>query len=337
VCGICGIISGDGRDMRAALARMAAAMQHRGPDDEGIETIAIGGQQEGPTVGFGFRRLAILDLSPAGHQPMFDPASGNCLIFNGEIYNYRHLRARLMVEGVRFRSTGDTEVLLQALTHWGERALDELEGMFAFAFYEASTKRVLLARDPVGIKPLYVATSDRRVVFASEVRAVLASKLVSDEWSPAGIAGFLMYGAPQDPLTVHRDIRSFPCGAYQWRKIDESSGRLQSDPPRRFWRFPAVDRGMSEPTAVAQTRTTLEASVNSHLAADVKTGFFLSAGIDSTAIAVLAARALGRIATYTVGFESTSMASEAAAAAETARGIGAEHTEIVLRRESIRD
>jgi len=95
--------------MRAALARMAAAMQHRGPDDEGIETIAIGGQQEGPTVGFGFRRLAILDLSPAGHQPMFDPASGNCLIFNGEIYNYRHLRARLMVEGVRFRSTGDTQ------------------------------------------------------------------------------------------------------------------------------------------------------------------------------------------------------------------------------------
>lgn len=253
---------------------MMRAMIHRGPDDEGYEELPLGNGDAGTVAGFGFRRLAILDLSPAGHQPMFDPASGNCLIFNGEIYNYRHLRARLMVEGIRFRSTGDTEVLLQALSHWGERALDEVEGMFAFAFYEASTKRVLLARDPVGIKPLYVATSDRRVVFASEVRAVLASKLVSDEWSPAGIAGFLMYGAPQDPLTVHRDIRSFPCGAYQWLKIDESSGRLQSDPPRRFWRFPAVDRGMSESTAVEQTRATLEASVSSHLAADVKAGFF---------------------------------------------------------------
>ena len=337
MCGICGIIGGDRRQVEPATRDMMRAMIHRGPDDEGYEELPLGSDNARPVAGFGFRRRAILDLSPAGHQPMFDPASGNCLIFNGEIYNYRHLRARLMVEGVRFRSTGDPEVLLQALTHWGERALDELEGMYAFAFYEASTKRVLLARDPIGIKPLYVSVSDRQLVFASEVRAILASRLVSDELSPAGIAGYLMYGAPQDPLTVHRDIRSFPCGAYQWLQVEAASGRVRADLPRRFWRFPTGDRGMSEATAVEQTRATLEASVNSHLAADVKTGFFLSAGIDSTAIAVLASRALGRIATHTVGFESTSMASEAAAAAETARGIGAEHTEIVLRKESIRD
>jgi asparagine synthase (glutamine-hydrolysing) len=337
MCGICGIIGGDRRQVEPATRAMMRAMIHRGPDDEGYEELPLGSDDAGPVAGFGFRRLAILDLSPAGHQPMLEPASGNWLIFNGEIYNYRHLRARLMVEGVRFRSTGDTEVLLQALTHWGERALQELEGMFAFAFYEVATRRVLLARDPVGIKPLYVSASDRQWVFASEVRAILASGLVSDDLSPAGIASFLMYGAPQDPLTVHRDIRSFPCGAYQWLQVEASSGRVRAEPPRRFWRFPAVNRGMSEATAIEQTRATLEASVNSHLAADVKTGFFLSAGMDSTAIAVLASRVLGRIATYTVGFESTSMASEAAAAAETARAIGAEHTEIVLRKEAIRE
>ena len=330
------MLTADRHRLDRALARMTAAMQHRGPDDEGIETIAIGSQQNGPTVGFGFRRLAILDLSPAGHQPMFDSATGNCLIFNGEIYNYRHLRARLMVEGVRFRSTGDTEVLLQALTRWGERALQELEGMFAFAFYEAATRRVLLARDPVGIKPLYVSANDRQLVFASEVRAILASGLVSDELSPAGIAGFLMYGAPQDPLTVHRDIRSFPCGAYQWIRFDPGSELLVFEPQHRFWRFPTIDSGLDEASAIQQVRQTLEGVVGNHLASDVKTGFFLSAGLDSTALAALATRAVGRVGTYSVGFESTSMPSELAAARQTAGILGSDHTEVMIDDSSIR-
>ena len=336
MCGICGIIQLDSRETPRSIARMADAMRHRGPDDEGFEQIPFGSDPDGPGVGFGFRRLSILDLSPAGHQPMFHTGTGDCLIFNGEIYNYRHIRARLMVEGVRFRSSGDTEVLLHALALWGERALEEIEGMFAFTFYQASTKRILLARDPVGIKPLYVAWDHQRVVFASEVRAILASGLVSAEWSPAGVASFLMYGAPQDPLTVHRDIRSFPCGTYQWIRYDQARQQIVPESPSRYWRFPAVVNSMVEATAIREIRATLEAAVGNHLAADVKSGFFLSAGVDSTAIAMLASQSLGRIATYTVGFESSSMPSEGTAAAETARLIGSDHTEISINTDSIR-
>jgi asparagine synthase (glutamine-hydrolysing) len=337
MCGICGTISVDAPDHEAPVLQMMGVMHHRGPDDEGLERFSLGSSPSGPSITLGFRRLSILDLTPAGHQPMLDPATGNCLVFNGEIYNFRHLRARLMVEGARFHSSGDTEVLLKALSLWGEQALNEVEGMFALAFYRASTRSVLLARDPVGIKPLYVAANSQRVVFASEVRAVLASGLVDAEWSPAGIASYLMYGAPQDPLTVHRAIRSFPCGSYQWLRFDTSSRSIVADPPKRFWRFPLTVHNMTEAMAVQDTRLSLQSAVANHLASDVPSGFFLSAGVDSTAIAAMATQSIGRISTYTVGFESDSMPSEIEAAARTARLLGSDHTEIVIRADSIRD
>jgi asparagine synthase (glutamine-hydrolysing) len=338
MCGICGVIGGDPRQVEPAVRRMMRRMIHRGPDDEGYaERPAGGGTVAGSVVGFGFRRLSILDLSSAGHQPMVHPPTGDCLVFNGEIYNYRHLRDRLAREGMQFGSSGDSEVLLAALVRWGERAVDEIEGMFAFAFYHAATRRVLLARDPVGIKPLYVALSPERLVFASEVRAVLASGLVAADLDPAGVAGFLTYGAPQDPLTVHRDIRSFPSGTRQWFGVDPSSGRVVADAARRFWQFPVVDRSLDERQVVGAVRSTLERVVGNQLAADVKAGFFLSAGIDSTALAALATRTAGRVATYTVGFESPSLPSELDAARATARLLGSEHTEILLAASSIRD
>jgi asparagine synthase (glutamine-hydrolysing) len=337
MCGICGVIDVDPARIAAATRRMMVAMHHRGPDDAGFELIPLGSATEGPAIGLGFRRLSILDLSPSGHQPMLNPTNGDWLVFNGEIYNFRSLRSRLMVAGSRFQSSGDTEVLLHALSLWGDRALDEIEGMFALAFYQASSKRLLLARDPVGIKPLYVAMNERHVAFASEVRAILASGYVSGEFDPAGVASFLMYGAPQDPLTVHRDIRSFPCGTRQWLRFDESTGRIATESPKRFWRFPAPLPDLTEAVALRETRATLEAAVENHLAADVETGFFLSAGVDSTVIATLAARAVGQISTFTVGFESSSMASEVDAAAQTARAIGSRHTEIMIRADSIRD
>jgi asparagine synthase (glutamine-hydrolysing) len=315
---------------------MMAAMVHRGPDDEGFERMPLAADRDGPEVAFGFRRLSILDLSASGHQPMFHPGTGDCLIFNGEIYNYRHLRSRLMVDGARFNSSGDTEVLLQSLVRWGERALEEVEGMYALAYYHAATKRVLLARDPIGIKPLYVAAAPNRLVFASEVRAILASGLVAADFDPAGVASFLMYGAPQDPLTVHRDIRSFPCGTAQWVGFDPRSRTLVNERTHRFWRFPKVNDRYDETAAVADVRRTLEAVVGNHLASDVKTGFFLSAGIDSTALAALATRATGQVATYSVGFESASMPSEIEAARETARILGSEHTEVMIDESSIR-
>ncbi len=225
------------------------AMVHRGPDDDGYEQFALG-EAGGPTCGFGFRRLAILDLSPLGHQPMVNAATGDALIFNGEVYNYVELRQRLASRGHTFRSSGDTEVLLQALSTWGEAVLDDLDGMFAFAFYHAASRRVLLARDPLGIKPLYIARMPNAIVWGSEVRAVLASRLVPDDLSPAGIAGCLAFGATQDPLTVHQAIRSLPAGSCEWLDAASLTGR----PPaiRRYWRFPEL--GVRPPQPVLTGR-----------------------------------------------------------------------------------
>jgi len=316
---------------------MMRSMSHRGPDDAGYAQFLGSGNSSEPTVGFGFCRLSILDLTSSGHQPMVHPNTGDCLVFNGEIYNFRQLRSRLMVEGARPKSSGDTEILLHALALWGERTLEEIEGMYALAFYHAASQRVLLARDPVGIKPLYVAKTDDRLVFASEIRSLLASGLVDSALDPAGVAGFLTYGAPQDPLTVHRDIRSFSSGSRQWFGFDQTTRRLTSTAPQRFWRFPEAETFPDEATAAREVRKTLEYAVTSHLVSDVHTGFFLSGGVDSTAIAALAAQSTGRISTYSVGFESPFMPSELGPAKETAARLGSDHTEILIRASSIRD
>jgi asparagine synthase (glutamine-hydrolysing) len=314
---------------------MMRAMVHRGPDDEGYEAFPVaatgspgaGGPVSG-MVGLGFRRLAILDLSPAGHQPMIHRETGDCLIFNGEIYNFRWLRAKLESLGVQVRSSGDTEVLLHALATWGEKAIDQLDGMFAFAFYHAKSRRVLLARDQFGIKPLYVAQTQRAFVFASEVRAVLASGLVPDDLDPAGIASFLAYGAPQDPLTVHRSIRSFPAGACEWIGSD-AAGHAPSR-PRRYWKFPDPAEAIEEEAAVRTVQRQLNAAVRDQCISDVPLGVFLSGGIDSAALAAIARNHRAPVNTFSVGFESSGGEDELVAAAATARALGTHHQQTVL-------
>ncbi len=305
------------------------AMVHRGPDDEGYEQLELGGAYDAPVAGFGFRRLSILDLSPAGHQPMFNRATGDCLIFNGEIYNFRWLKSKLKAEGVEVESTGDTEVLLKSLSRWGEAVLNELDGMFAFAFYEAKTRRVLLARDPFGIKPLYVSQLSRGFVFASEVRAVLASGLVPDDLDPAGIASYLAYGSPQDPLTVHSAIKSFPAGSAAWvgRSIAEGMPLAQ---PRRYWQFPDAVAPFSEKDAIWRIEDDLQQSVRDQCEADVPLGVFLSGGIDSGTIAALARKWSEDVHTLAVGFEGHSEFDETAYAAETARALGTLHRQTIL-------
>jgi asparagine synthase (glutamine-hydrolysing) len=338
MCGICGVISADPRPVEPAVRGMMRAMVHRGPDDEGFEILPLGGSEtSGPVAGFGFRRLAILDLSAAGHQPMFNQRTGDCLIFNGEIYNFRQLRTELQMAGVVFRSTSDTEVLLQALCTWGEAAVEKLQGMFAFAFYHASSQRILLARDPLGIKPLYVAALPDRFLFASEVRAILASGLVPDDLDPAGIAAFLAYGSPQDPLTVHKHIRSMPPGTLCWVDgADVSAGKVPSE--RLFWRLPPAEPdGVSPEEAAARVRAVLEAVLAEHLVADVPVGIFLSAGIDSTSIAALARRLRAQVRTFTVGFESQLGSDEVAAAEALAKEAGTEHTSIVMESQTVLD
>jgi asparagine synthase (glutamine-hydrolysing) len=328
MCGICGIVGADPRGIEPAVRRMMRALVHRGPDDDGYEEFPFGTGSAPAAGGFGFRRLAIMDLSPRGHQPMVDPATGDTLAFNGEIYNFAALRTRLEGEGHVFRSTGDTEVLLRALSAWGERALDALDGMFAFAYYHAAGRRVLLARDPLGIKPLYVARAPGRLLFASEVRSLLASGLVAGDLDMAGIAGFLAYGAPQDPLTVHRDIRSLPAGGCEW--IDAESVAAGRARPRRYWRFPEIGPAAPEPVVLDRVAAELSASVNRQCVADVPLAVFLSGGIDSAALAALAVPAIGHVRTFAVGYEAAGSVDETAAAAETARALGTQHFQTIV-------
>ncbi len=331
MCGIAGVISLDPLPIEGAVCRAMRAMIHRGPDDEGFEQFPLTDLPDGPACGLGFRRLAIMDLSPLGHQPMINRATGDAIIFNGEIYNHRELRGELEGVGCTFRSSGDTEVLLQALSTWGEKALERLDGMFALAFFHASTKRVMLARDPLGIKPLYLARTRGTVVFASEVRTVLASGLVPADIDPAGIAGFLAYGAPQDPLTIHRSIRSMPSGSREW--ISAATLTNNSSSANRYWRFPSAVAPGGEEAVLGRIDDLLGESVRLQCRSDVPLGVFLSGGIDSATMAALAATANGSPSTFAVGYDAPGAIDETAAAVETAQCLGTRHFQSIVDRD----
>jgi asparagine synthase (glutamine-hydrolysing) len=324
VCGLAGLIHPNRDAAHAAATATTAAVRHRGPDADGLDVFPFGRQ----FVALGHRRLSILDLSPLGRQPMTDPATGNALVFNGEIYNFRSLQRELRATGVEFRSTGDTEVLLAALTRWGVPAtLKRLEGMYAFAFLDRRDCRLTLARDPLGIKPLYLAETGGGVAFASEVRAVLASGLVPDEIDRRGLAGFLAYGAVQHPFTLHERVRSLPPGSYQ--QFTATDTGWTADRPVSFWSYPEPE-SVDARTATDTVRDTVTAAVRDHLIADVPVGVFLSAGLDSTIVAGVAAEAAPDLRAFTVGFSDHPDVSEMTLAADTAKLLGLTHVPINL-------
>ena len=188
--------------VRSALPAMTGCQSHRGPDDSGESVLPFGNK----FLGFGHRRLAILDLSAAGHQPMVNPTTGDQIVFNGEIYNFASLRRELEGEGVSFVGHCDTEVMLHALSRWGPEAVRKFQGMYAFAFYNAREQSLLLARDPLGIKPLYVAQMNGMLIFASEVRAILASGLVLRKIDHTAVAGLLAFACVQRPQTLVENV-----------------------------------------------------------------------------------------------------------------------------------
>src|SRR5664279_5363733 len=211
MCGIVGFVSRKGQISPALLEQATRSLAHRGPDDSG--TVLL--QAEGPDpleIGLGHRRLAILDLSPLGHQPMQDPVTGNWIVFNGEIYNFRELRKELEAAGVEFKSHSDTEVILAAYRVWGESCLTRLGGMFAFALWDAPRKRLLLARDPMGIKPLYYHQSAQTFIFASEVRTLLETGLVPRKVDPTGVLSYLEFGSVYEPWTIVEGVKAVPPG-----------------------------------------------------------------------------------------------------------------------------
>ncbi len=321
---MCGIAGWVGRlapvAARQSVLRMMAAQVHRGPDDEGIELRQAGEH----TVALGHRRLAILDLSPLGHQPMENPATGDLVVYNGEIYNFWDLRAELEQAGYGFRSRCDTEVLLRAYEHWGTDCLDKFRGMFAFALWDARRRELLLARDHLGIKPLYYAPIRDGFLFASELRALLASGLVAADVDRRGLATYLAYGAVQEPLTIVEGVRMLPAGS--WMAVD-AAGKLVRQ--SRYWQIPQPDPGRRHvplDTLAEEGRAVLERSVRRHMLSDVPVGVFLSSGLDSTAVLGLARASAGeQIHAFTVSFPEDAFHDEAAVARKTAFRLKVEH------------
>ncbi len=323
MCGIAGIYSYD-KDApsidQAELMRIRERMIARGPDDAGLWV------SDDRRVGLAHRRLAIIDLSPAGAQPMHDPETGNWIVFNGEIYNHVKLREQLNRDGVVTRSHSDTEVLLKLYAHKGPAMLNMLRGMFAFAIWDARRRQMFFARDPLGIKPLYIADDGRTLRFASQVKALLAGQ-VDTRPEPAGHAGFLLWGSVPEPYTLYRGIRALPAG--HWLLVaDGVVGQpvCYNNPTLGLRNVASVGPDAME-AALHQIAAAVHDSVSAHMVADVPVGVFLSAGLDSTMLAACAAN-LGTLRTLTLGFEEYegTIHDEATLAGEVAQSLGARHS-----------
>jgi asparagine synthase (glutamine-hydrolysing) len=324
MCGIAGIhayLDVAPRVDRGELVRMNERMVARGPDGTGLWV-----NEEGRT-GFGHVRLAIIDLSEGGAQPMHASDGRLTITFNGEIYNYRELRAELQGRGRIFRSESDTEVLLQLYAEYGAAMVSRLRGMFAFGLWDADRRTLLLARDPLGIKPLYWADDGWTLRFASQAKALLAGGVVSRDPDPAGIVGFHLFGSVPEPFTVWRSIQSLPAGTML--TVDATGpGILQ-----RYYDVAAALSERATPSAAAgdaraRVAEAVRDSVRHHLVADVPVAVFLSAGIDSGALlGTMAGLGVRDITAVTLGFQEFEglALDEAPLAAEVAARYGARH------------
>lgn len=331
MCGIAGIVGQLDEVNRSALRRMNDAMTHRGPDGEGYW------ESTADDVGWGVllahRRLAILDLSFAAAQPMVDPVAGHVLVVNGEIYNYMELKRSLSARGYTFRSTGDTAVMLRELCEEGIDGVNKLRGMFAFAFWNVNERTLLIARDPLGIKPLYVARNpDSRgtwsVLFASEVRAILACGLLgTPRLNPRAVASVIWNGFVVGPETAIAQVEAVLPSEL---RVYDSQGHERER--RQYWSM-SVDESI-KPLDELELGSQLTHCVRLHLASDAPLGIFLSGGIDSSAVANLAHKASGgTIDTFTLTFEEEKY-NEGSIARRVAEAIGTRHHELLLTEQS---
>lgn len=301
MCGIAGLIS---VNPETRIAAMLESVEHRGRDDEGVWTSnAI--DEAGRKVSLGHRRLSIIDTSAAGHQPMFSQNGRFVLTFNGEIYNYKELREELKAKGHHFTTDTDSEVIIAAVKEWGADSLRRLNGMFAFAIWDEKERELILARDRVGIKPLYYATAkdengNESFLFASEAKAILASKLIKAELDHEGLNQFLTFLWTPDPHTLFKDIYKLPPAHFLVHK----DGKITQ---QEWWdiSFDEIEEGKTEDYWRERVLETLDKVVGMEMVADVPLGAFLSGGVDSSSIvALMKNHSNGRkISTYTVGIE----------------------------------
>jgi asparagine synthase (glutamine-hydrolysing) len=339
-------------ELKAAVERMNAALRHRGPDDQGIVELRDCANAEFEVrMCLGNTRLAIIDTSDAGHQPMHDPETGNWITYNGETYNFQELRREIGDEFGPWRSHTDTEVVLRAYRKWGVEAFGKLRGMFALAIWDVQKAQLVLARDPFGIKPLYYFVKDGSgvnngnwllppesadsLVFASEVRALFASGLVPRELSSEGVASFLEYGSVQSPRTIIAGVRSLMPG--QCLRVSAAHSDQLEICVSQFASFaeaPGHQNGQNKPKsrdeAVGLLRAQVEESVRLHLVSDVPVGVFLSGGMDSSALVALMSRvSKDRPKTFSVVFEEAGF-TEAAHSRLVAQRFQTDHCEVHL-------
>lgn len=329
MCGICGFW---GTSDPERLKQMVGAMYHRGPDDSGLYTDS--------NISLGMRRLAVIDLNPTGHQPMSNPEQTIWIIFNGEIYNYRDERVQLEKLGFTFASTSDTEVILRMYEHYGDDFLLRLRGMFALAIYDKrrgpGKERLFLARDQLGIKPLLYAEQGKTLVFASELRAMLASERVSPQIDPQALRLLLTYGSVYQPRTMLKDVKAL-LPAHRMI-IENGHKRIE-----RYWtlgldRYPELRNAPYEEQVQAVSAAVAE-SLKLQLVSDVPLGAFLSGGVDSSILVALMTQQMGdRVKTFSVGFgEEGAAFDESNDAARTAKYLGTDHTHVRVTGPDVRE
>jgi asparagine synthase (glutamine-hydrolysing) len=334
MCGICGVIGIQRSELAEEITRrMMGALQHRGPDEDGILVA--------PSVALGMRRLSIIDL-PGGHQPVFNETGNVAVVYNGEIYNFQQLRRTLEGLGHAFRTHSDTEVIVHAYEEWGEQCLREFRGMFAIAIWDARSSgssgeaargtRIFLARDRLGIKPLYYTVADGALLFSSEVRALLASGRIQPRLSPDCLEAYLTFGSVVEPSTLVEGIFSIPPGHCLAFSADAPPAKPS---PKPYWIYSDAVLQQDGPKpknfqeAAKHLRPLLEETVRDHLISDVPLGVFLSSGLDSTTLVALGSRFQSDLHTFTVVFPEQRF-SEAKISRETAKRFKTRHQEVLL-------
>jgi asparagine synthase (glutamine-hydrolysing) len=332
MCGICGVVGPPGQPVdMGAIRRMRDALSHRGPDGGGEAKIG-GSRGDCSLEGWlGHRRLRVIDLTEAAHQPMTNERGSVCLVYNGEIYNFRELRHELEGEGWTFRSSGDTEVVLRAYEQWGDGFLSHLDGMFALAVWDSRRDHLLLARDRTGKKPLFYTTHGGRLTFASEIKGLLAAP-----WVPAVAAldlvpEFLTFGYAPGPATMFEGISQVPPAS------SVSYGPDGLAAPVRYWSpLPQGDVDLAPASPVHGIRRLLRAAVERRMVADVPVGAFLSGGVDSSIVVGLMAELSDRpVHTFSIGFPEDGTFDERPFARLVADRFGTHHTEFSVEADAV--
>jgi asparagine synthase (glutamine-hydrolysing) len=318
MCGICGILNFDGREPvdRSTLDRMRDVLRHRGPDD-------VGSYVNG-AIGLGHRRLSIIDLSPAGHQPMSTADGGRWIVFNGEIYNYLELRREHLEGSYPFASSSDTEVIMHMYDAFGEDCVKYFNGMFAFAIWDEKERKLFLARDRVGVKPLYYTVQQGTLLFASEIKSLLEHGKVKVEIDPTAIDDFMTFGYVQSPRTIFKNLHRLPEG----HTLTWHDGHISI---RQYWDIQfEPDHRSSVETHCERLIELLDDSLRLRLRSDVPLGVLLSGGVDSSAVTALLARAVGRIKTFSIGYDAGKDYNELGYARAVAQRFGTDHHELIL-------